>query len=145
MPSNIRQLKAKLKTAITNSSRKDVENSPAAQMQQIAASVLMKHLARFTPVDTGELAGGWTLNLKAGIRGLSTVLNLSKRVSITNLEKIDKVDGKNDITITNDVKHGVYLNFGTRHIAARAFVQMALAATKRELATLKIPVKIRIG
>lgn len=145
MPSNIRQLKRDLKNAIKKPPAKNPEDHPLAASQQIAASILMKNLARFTPVDTGELAGGWVLNLKKGARGSSSTLNLSKRTSITNLEKIDKVNGKSDITITNDVEHGVYLNFGTRSIAARAFVQRALAATKRELAALKIPVKIRIG
>jgi len=145
VPSNIRQLKAKLKKAVVNPSKKDAESLPGAQMQQIAASILMKNLARFTPIDTGELAAGWTLNLKKGARGGSTELNRSKRVSIANLEKIDKINGKSDITITNDVEHGVYLNFGTKYIAARAFVQRAIAATKRELAALKIPVKIKIG
>lgn len=105
-----------------------------------------KFLIRLTPMDTGELRGGWLAVLKKYNQ------DYGKQVRDTSLSDEDKAKNKTprsreyhfdsskieegaslsffedepfDTTIINAVQHGEYLEFGTSVMAGRHFVELA--------------------
>ncbi len=96
-----------------------------------------KYLLRVTPIDTGELRGGWLAYLDAHS------IDYSRQVTDTSIA--EKAPGREyhitpdgiqlgrgfsqyevpiptDVTIVNSVPHGIYLEDGTSKIPARNFV-----------------------
>ena len=149
MPNNITKLKSSIKKKL-----KDPENSPRAAAQQVVASSITRNLSRFTNLDEGYLTGGWTVILKQGQK-VPTLLpggdksklpiNRSRRISLKNLSLIDKINGKSEVLVGNNIFYGKFVNSGTRTIRAYRFMQTAAATTRAEMRVLGIKVEVTNG
>ena len=98
-----------------------------------------KYLIRITPIDTGELRGGWTAFLdRYGIDYSRQIFDTSIAIKApgreyhidpTGIEK-GKTFSQSDAaafdnTITNNVPYGIFLDQGTSRIPAQNFVESA--------------------
>ena len=99
-----------------------------------------KYLIRVTPIDTGQLRGGWTSFLDK--------FNEDYSQQLYDIALADKAPGREyhispegvqegkghssfefpaplDVTLTNSVPYGIFLEEGTSRLAARNFVELA--------------------
>jgi len=97
-----------------------------------------KYLIRVTPIDTGELRGGWTSWLDANsidyarqMADLSIAEKAPNRDYHITAEGVDigktfsqyEAPTPRDITIINNVPYGLYMEVGTSKLAARNFME----------------------
>lgn len=99
-----------------------------------------KYLIRVTPIDTGELRGGWTSWLDANQQGYSRqIVDIALAIKAEGRDYHISPEGieagrkmsefsaptPTDITIINNVPYGFYLEAGTSRIPAQNFVEKA--------------------
>lgn len=99
-----------------------------------------KYLIRITPIDTGELRGGWTSWLDRNQIDYSRQLfdtSIAEKApgrdyhitpeGVEEGKQFSQFEAPNplDITIINDVPYGIFLEMGTSRMAARNFVEQA--------------------
>lgn len=144
MPNNIRQVKDQILARAKSA-------KAGAQIQKVVATSVMKNLARFTPVDEGFLAGGWSVITKPGQtfrniikRGQKRTgfINRSRHVSLQNTKRIDNINGKKTVLIGNGVFYGPDVNFGTRKQRAQKFRETAVRTSILELKKKGLNVKV---
>ena len=110
-----------------------------------------KYLIRVTPIDTGELRGGWTAFLdKNNVDYARQIYDISiadkapgrdyhiSEIGIQEGKGLSQFEAPNpfDITIINSVPYALYLEEGTSRMAGRNFV--ALTRYKAELLYQKV-------
>ena len=147
MPSNISALKATIKKRVKS-------GKVQGAVQQVTASRAIINLAKFTNVDDGILSGGWTVLLNASQKVPTLIsgqdrkglpINKSRRASLKNLDLIDKINGKSEVVLGNNIFYGKFVNSGTRTIRPFRFVQRAAQTTKAEMQALGIKVEVSNG
>lgn len=147
MPSNIRQLESAIRR------RFGKKQAQRAGMQAVASSVT-QNLARFTNVDEGFLAGGWTVILKANSkvptlrRGGSKKdlpINKTRQISLKNVERIDSIKGGQSIIIGNNIFYAEFVNDGTRNQRPSNFTRIAVRTSQAELKGLGINLEVSSG
>ena len=127
MPSNIR--------SVIKSKKKETSGlvlALTANLQKNVVLAIMKNLALFSPVLSGELAGGWRVLFRATARKTVTdpLLNPTYLMSDANRRKIDKITGKGTITIQNDVEYTRIQN----ETQNAGYINRAMTAARSELA-----------
>ena len=142
MPSNIRQLKSEMAKRIRADRRSDQRRDIRADLQKRVVTLMLVNLMRFTNVDKGELAGGWTVRLRGMGGNTRATVNRSRVPNPKQLAPIEKIKGKSTINISNSVPHARYVNSGTRYQIPSMFVEMAATVTKRQMKALGINIKI---
>lgn len=147
MPSNISQLKNGIKKRFKNS---DVKK---ASMQLTVDRVVL-NLARFTNVDDGILAGGWTVVLNPSQKiptlmsggdrkGLPT--NKTRLPSLKNGQLISRITGNKDVVIGNNIFYAGFVNNGTRRIRPFKFMERSVATARQELSIIGIKTEVSSG
>lgn len=99
-----------------------------------------RYLIRVTPIDTGELRGGWTAWLDKNQEDYSKQINdislietpphksyhfAVEEIEAGRLQSDYVAPSPLDITIINNVEHGFFLEAGTSRIPAQNFVERA--------------------
>ena len=142
MPNNINKVKAEIL-------KRAKSGAPGKDIQQIVTSSVARNLARFTPVQDGFLAGGWSVLTKPG-QSLRNIIrqgqkrtgftNRSRNISLQNVERIDNIKGNTLVVLGNGVYYAPFVNNGTRSQRAQKFRETAVATSIRELQKLGIKV-----
>lgn len=137
MPSNIRELRRKIRNFV-----EDSDNGPVAGIRQQTTTTLLTNLARTTPVRTGRLSGGWFVEID-GQGQTSSRFNLTRLPTSVNLLRAQNIEPNDEVKVVNKVPYGRAVNFGTSSISPRAFVQLALQTTQLQLAGRGLTVRWR--
>lgn len=144
MPNNIKILKQEFKKRLKSADKTTERTTTLAETQQTVATLLLVNLMKYTNVDTGRLAGGWTVRLRGKSGGdKRSAKNKTRQPSAKNLVRIDKITGKTTVRLVNSVPYGRYVNDGTRKQVASNFVELALIATRAQLKRLGLTIKVK--
>ena len=137
MPSNLDEILANMRkadgTAAIEASRR---------LQRRVAQVLLEELAKFTPVDTGRLAGNYYVtNSKYSSVFLENNFNKSHRISGSNQVDLLVIDGKQTVRIVNNTPYAHIVNATSRN-NSKYFERALLSAQlilKSEGITIELP------
>ena len=147
MPSNINQLKSAIRRRVKRA-------DTVGQVTQVVVSSVARNLARFTNVDEGILAGGWTVIVKSGQKpptlrpgGLKKDLpiNKTRQISLKNGQRIDSIKGGQSVVIGNNIFYGQFVNDGTRTQRPSRFMQRGVRTSQAELNGLGIKTEVSSG
>ena len=126
----------------------------AVAVTQIVASSVVRNLAKFTNVDDGVLAGGWTVitkkshkapRLKPKQARAGFNINKTRSPSLQSIERIDSIKKAQDVIIGNNIFYGPFVNDGTRRIRAYRFVERSVRTSQAELLALGIKIEVKRG
>ncbi len=101
------------------------ENSSVVVIK--TAAVINQTVVLATPVDTGQARGGWQVGLGVPALGTDTPLDQSGSGTVSsNRLKIGRRRPGQNIHLTNNVAHIIFLNAGSSSQAPSGFVEMAI-------------------
>lgn len=138
MPNNIKALKRELKRRIKGKQGIATLQSIHADLQKRVVSLMLTNLLRLTNVDTGALAGGWTVKLRGTVGNRRAARNRSKLPNARQFVPIDKIRGNSTVNIVNSVRYAGYVNRGTVAQSPSLFAERAALVTRRQLKALGI-------
>ena len=143
MPNNSKKLIAEIHRRVKAHSRDPANIGVVADMQKRIATLYLTNLLRLTNVDTGRLAGGWTVRLRKAAGNKRASRNRSKLPNKKQFAPIDKITGKGTVSIVNSIPYAGYVDRGTVHQRASNFTRRAALMTKAQLKRSGINLKPR--
>ncbi|HHZ64112.1 MAG TPA: hypothetical protein EYN51_01210 [Flavobacteriales bacterium] len=142
MPNNLIALRAEIKKRISGGGITDSGTNSRADIQRTAVQFVMTNLLKFTRVDSGVLAGGWTVRLRGSGGNPRAAANRTRVPSAAQLAPIAKIKGTSTVTISNSVPYARFVNSGTRAQLPALFTELSVLLAARQLRALGLTTKI---
>jgi hypothetical protein len=106
-------------------------------VKKMVAFEYFRQVTIATPVDTGRMRWGWFITVNAPSNTVPPEGSYSIPDVFSHIEgAVDSVTMGDTFYLTNNVPYVTFVNDGTRKMAGRHFVEIAMTRTKNSLAVL---------